>query len=192
MRSVKACVAFRLRLFFLGSGLCFSFPAEPGFKPFSGRGPRRQPLRFLPSGRGPDGTAPVDPCGHRPETSAPDLPIGSLPTPVRVRARAVSKFLGSPAFKGSGWDRSRRPASGRGGHHRPAKDGGVRPGRQRHRSTAIWRATAPMAFFRAAFVALGLPKTPPISLPARCCAARPPAARPVPPAPGAAARGRVW
>jgi hypothetical protein len=35
--------------------------------------------------------APVDSCGHRQETSAPNLQIGPLPAPVRLRARAVSK-----------------------------------------------------------------------------------------------------
>ena len=49
-----------------------------------------QPLLILLSVRGPAGTAPFDSCGHRQETSAPNLQIGSLPTPVRLRARAVS------------------------------------------------------------------------------------------------------
>ena len=42
----------------------------------------------------PAGTAPVDSWGHRQETSAPNLQIGPLPAPVRLRARAVSNLLG--------------------------------------------------------------------------------------------------
>jgi len=41
----------------------------------------------------------------------------------------------------------------------PKVSAGARPVRQRHRSTAICRAMATMAFFLAAFVAFGLPTT---------------------------------
>src|SRR5947209_20559952 len=45
------------------------------------------------------GTAPVDSCGHGQETSAPNLQIGSLPTQVRLRARAVSNSLPLPSLR---------------------------------------------------------------------------------------------
>src|SRR5580765_5468530 len=61
---------------------------------------QRWPLLHLLSVRGPSGTAPVDSCGHDQETSAPNLQNGSLPTQVRVRARAVSNPLNVPSFMG--------------------------------------------------------------------------------------------
>lgn len=47
-------------------------------------------LLFLLSVHGPEGTAPVDTYGHSQETDAPNLHVGPLPAPVRLRARAVS------------------------------------------------------------------------------------------------------
>jgi len=68
------------------------FPSGCGcLKRLPGIGQQIKPLLFLLSVLGPAGTAQVDSCGHSQETGAPNLQIGPLPAPVRLRARAVSK-----------------------------------------------------------------------------------------------------
>src|SRR5258706_10442049 len=124
MSSVKAGVA--LGLFLLKAVLVFFLSGRfRVFKTFSWRGQRPQPLLFLLSVRGPEGTAPVDPCGHSQETSAPHLQIGSLPTPVRFRARAVSNCLGRPSSQIQSLSFSGAGGSGGRAHHEPAQGFGL-------------------------------------------------------------------
>jgi hypothetical protein len=85
-----------LFLFLKGIFVFFSFRAFRFLKRFSGTVNGFGPLLFLLSVHGPEGTAPVDACGHSQETSAPHLQIGPLPAPVRFRARAVSNCSGQP------------------------------------------------------------------------------------------------
>jgi hypothetical protein len=56
----------------LTAGLVFFVCGGPGFNTFSWRGQPPPPLRFLPSVRGPEGTSPIDTCGHSQEMSVPD------------------------------------------------------------------------------------------------------------------------
>ena len=102
--------------------------------------PAGRSLLLLLSVHGPAGTAPVDSSGRDQETGAPNLQSGSLPTPVWLRARAVSK---------TSFPSSCAPLGGADGiglgnrwHHsvptmtQPSCSGLIRPVRQRHRSTA--------------------------------------------------------
>ena len=119
MSNVKVGVARGCFCFFLKAVFVFfPFRRGPSFKTLSWRGQRSEPLLFLLSVLGPKGTAPVDACGHSQETSAPNLQSGSLPTPVRLRARAVSNRLGRPSFVLDlyGWQTSVLRAD-----HRPAE-----------------------------------------------------------------------
>src|SRR5262249_16719439 len=160
MRSVKSERARSARCFSLKASSLFSFLTGSEFQNvFLARQTAFQPLLFLLSVLGPTGSAPVDSCGHSQETSAPNLQIGSLPTQVRLRARAVSNLLG----RSLSWVVSSRRAWLLALYTpticQPSSSGLTRPVRQRHRSTAICRAIATMAFFLAAFVALAWPTT---------------------------------
>src|SRR5580658_1968325 len=146
---------------FIKCCLCFSVLSVRFrvLKRFPGIGQQGKPLLILLSVLGPTGTAPVDSYGHGQETGAPNLQDGPLPAPVRLRARAVSNSLewifskgcgGEVGLTGSGYTRAMT---------QPKSSGLILPVRQRHRSTAIWRAMATMAFLRAAAVALGWPTT---------------------------------
>src|SRR5438128_10479859 len=89
------------RSFFLQKLFCsFSFPALAQFiETFSWHASNFVPCSTCYPCSAQSGTAPVDSCGHGQETSAPNLHIGSLPTQMRLRARAVSNPLRLPSLR---------------------------------------------------------------------------------------------